>query len=164
MADLSRLLTSHWLCKLASFDIYFTGNRISDYASSAPAVVEEEHRPPPSLSLHRLICLHWLYQQGVLCDQKSHTELLHLPDTAHNLLLPYTTHIPAAGAQRPHMWVSKFFSKHAAHTGRHMCARCSPVWLSHTNSQKFVLRSDMCGAAFANTSVLIRLITMKDDI
>lgn len=45
------------------------------------------------------------------------------------------------------------------HTDWHMCAWCELVWLSHTSSQKFVCWSGMCGAAFGNASVLIRLTT-----
>lgn len=127
-------------------------------------VVKEERLPPPSLSLRTLICLHWSYQQGVPREQKSHTELLHLRDTARGppaSPAPHTS--PAAGALTcgcPH---SSRNTPHT-HTRTHRADTCVPAARLFDYPTR-TLRSSYRGATCAeqrlrNTSVLIRATAM----
>lgn len=152
MADLSRLLTSHWLCKLASFDIYFTGNRISDYASSAPAVVEEEHRPPPSLSLTG-----WYVYIGCInresCATRSHTRSFSICPT--QLTTSYFPTPHTFPQQAPNALTCGFphSSRNMLHTQADTCVPAARLFDYPTQT----LRSLYCGATCAEQRLRIPL-------
>ena len=140
--------------------------KISDSPSSfsAPAVVEDEHLP-----LCHFPSTDWYVYIGSTnresCGTRSHTQSSSIcPTQLTSFHLPTPHTFPQqAGTKTPSHVGFHIPFKHAAGTHWHMCARCEHVWLSHTNSQKFV-----CGATCAAqclwslvTAVLIRLTTRE---